>query len=144
MKTMDVIIIILPAILGFITSKICNLGNDAGIKIKARPPPEVFAIVWSILYILIGLSWFMYRKNINKKIVVDLLYLILIILLNGWVVMYSCKKNKKNALYILPLSILCNLILILYTLNTMSSYLLLPLFVWLNFAMLLNYSEVNI
>lgn len=143
MKVIDLLIILLPSLFGFITSRFCNVGNKAGIEIKARPPPVVFGIVWFILYVLIGISWMKLRNVYKSKNIVNILYIILIFLLNSWVIVYGCGKNKKNALYILPISILFNLILILYSLNTISSYLLLPLLVWLNFAMLLNYTEVN-
>jgi tryptophan-rich sensory protein len=144
MRIIDIIIVLIPALSGFLTSRICNVGNEAGVEVKARPPPIVFGIVWSILYVLIGISWMLLRNcNCKNRNVVDILYITLIILLNSWVVMYGCKKNKKYALYVLPISILCNLILVMYGLNSISSYLLLPLLVWLNFAMLLNYTEVN-
>jgi benzodiazapine receptor len=144
MTLSNLIIFSLPTIASLVTSKFCPMGKEAGVKINARPPPYVFAVVWTILYILMGLSWVTSRNcKCKDNNIIDTLYVTLIVLLNFWVVKYGCNKDKKGALYILPFTILVTLILIVYSLNTISSYLLLPLLVWLIFAMLLNYTEVN-
>ncbi len=146
MNITNVIFFSLPTIASLITSAFCPMTKEAGSTINARPPPIVFGIVWTILYILLGISWVSSRNSqYMNKTIIDILYVSLIILLNFWIVKYGCDKDKKGALYTIPFSILLTLILILYNLNTktVSSYLLLPLFVWLMFAMMLNYTEVN-
>jgi benzodiazapine receptor len=120
------------------------MSKDSGVQINARPPSYVFAVVWTILYILLGISWVHSRNcKCNNSKIVDTLYITLIALLNYWIVKYGCDKDPKSALFILPFTILLTLILIVYSLGTASSYLLLPLLVWLIYAMLLNYTEVN-
>jgi tryptophan-rich sensory protein len=138
----EIIIFLLPSILSFLVSKICPVGNQSGVIIPARPPPIVFGVVWTILYGFIGLAWVLSRRCCEKKFI-NVLYIILIGLLNLWVINYGCNKDSKSALYVMPFCILVTMILIMYQGNTISSYLLLPLLVWLFFAMLLNYTEVN-
>jgi benzodiazapine receptor len=144
MNFTNLIIFSIPTVASLITSKFCPMSKDSGSKINARPPSYIFAVVWTTLYILLGISWVMSRNcKCNNSNIIDILYVTLVILLNYWIVKYGCDKDPKNALFVLPFIILITLILIVYSIGTVSAYLLLPLFVWLNYAMLLNYTEVN-
>ena len=119
-----------PLFTAYLTIAICPMKKNSGIYIKFRPPSYIFAIVWPILYLLLGLAWVISKKN-------SIIYLILSLLLCYWLVVYSCQKNKNTALVVLLLSIL--LTLICYTVSKkISQLLLLPLIVWLNFAVLLS------
>ena len=69
-------------------------------------------------------------------------YFLLSISLCGWLIVYSCQNNKKSAIFVLLTSILLSLFC--YTISkNLSKLLLLPLIVWLNFALLLNVFEVS-
>lgn len=142
MKLIDLIIFFTPIILSLIISRFCNVSSDSGSNINARPPPYVFGIVWTILYIFIGISW-IYLRHYQNKNIVDALFIVLNILLNFWIIKYNCNKDKKGALFVFPFIILTTLILIVYGGGTISTYLLLPLLVWLIYAMMLNYTDVN-
>ena len=98
MKLIDIIIFLIPLISGYTMSLICPMKKESGSNIPARPPAWVFGVVWPILYILMGLSWVLLRKEKNKTIV-DILFFLLIITLNSWLFSYSCLKKKKIALY---------------------------------------------
>jgi len=133
----------IPLFLGYFTSSFCKIGSmNAGENIKARPPAFVFGIVWPILYSFLGYSWLLMKdlKNIN------LLFLTNCLLGSLWIYYFACKKNKKNALYVILFMILCGQIIYTYALQnniTLASYLILPYNIWLMFALLLNYKEVN-
>ena len=130
-----------PMIIGFIVSSQCKMGKDSGKSIKFRPPGYIFGIVWPILYILLGLSWINSIKN-TKNPWIDKMYLGLSSLLALWIVVYSCMKDKKNAIYVLLLSMViigCLMILI----PEKSKLMLIPLTVWLSFAILMNTTEVQ-
>jgi tryptophan-rich sensory protein len=137
---LDYLIIILPSIIGFGSSMICNVQKDAGSTVSFRPPPFVFSIVWPILYILLGFSWY-YCRKINKK-VADVFYLILNLTLALWIFVYSCKNNKKYAIYVLLLAFI--FAMCCYTLgDTKSKLMIVPLIGWILFATLLNIFEVQ-
>jgi tryptophan-rich sensory protein len=131
----------LPAGIGFLTGALCPLRN-AGSSIPARPPGYVFGIMWTLLYILVGLAW-IYASRIHWMY--DVAFLALSLLLASWTVVYGCGNGKKAALYILLLNLLAA------TMITISLVLhgcfwalsLVPLVIWLIFATMLNYTEVN-
>ncbi len=73
--------LILPLLFVYVPSILFPV-KGAGSDIPFRPPPIVFAIVWPILLILLGISWY-------KRINLSIYYLILSILLGAWVVIYN-------------------------------------------------------
>lgn len=136
----DIILFLLPMFSGYITSYFCPIGKMAGITVNARPPPFVFMIIWPILYILTGLSWVNANNDdSNNKLIVNVLYGLLTLFLSLWTYFYGCQNNREYALYTLPVAILLILIILMYD----PTYLLLPLIVWLFFAMMINFAEVN-
>lgn len=136
----DIVLFFLPMVTGYVSSYLCPIGSNAGIVVNARPPSCVFMIIWPILYILLGLSWVNANNNHkNNKLIVNILYGLLTLCLSSWTYFYGCESNKLLALYTLPVSILLILIILLYN----PTFLLLPLLVWLFFAMMINFEEVN-
>lgn len=128
-------IVALPSILGYITSMICGPTKDAGKTVRFRPPGWVFGIVWSILYIMLGVAWSRHMEYTS-------LFITLQLLLNGWLVMYGCVKNKVYSLYILYLSVV-NVLHLIVSIDSSNRYLLIPLFVWLQFASLISSHEIQ-
>ena len=135
--------IFLPIALGYISSFSCGMSKTSGQNVKFRPPSITFAIVWPLLYIMLGLSWYMSLQHESDKILINGLYGMLVFLLTAWVIAYSCKKNKKIAVYILLMSIMASLMTFTVG-NTPSKLLLCPLIGWLIFATMLNTTEVQL
>jgi len=114
-------------------------------QIIFKPPSYVFAIVWPILLILIGLSWF-----INKNL--TYFYIILTFLLSFWILIYN--YSKILGFIDILLTILFILYLIIQKIENknkniiniknlnISSILLMPLVLWLSFASYLNYNSI--
>ena len=59
----DYIFFLLPLLVGFGTAGICRTTSSAGATVKFRPPPWVFSVVWTVLYLFIGLSWVYFAEN---------------------------------------------------------------------------------
>ena len=57
--------LIMGTIIGLVTSNSIEYNNL--IKPPVSPPSILFPIVWSILYLLMGISYFIYKKNIDTK-----------------------------------------------------------------------------
>ena len=129
------LIILLPLILNYFTAFFCSPTSDSGKTVKFRPNSIYFALIWPILYILLGLAWYHSHS-------VSLLYIILTLLLCLWLIVYSCIKNKQISIYILFLILMS--ILFCYTNSTIiSKNLLIPLMIWCLFATLLSLFEFN-
>jgi tryptophan-rich sensory protein len=131
----DYIVLLLPLISGYSVSSICRPEKSSGQSVKFRPAPWVFGVVWPILYLLLGFAWTQSRQY-------SLFYIILNILLNLWLIVYVCQKNKIGGIYIILLSLL-SLVYILISVKKQIKYYLVPLLVWLLFALLLNTFEVQ-
>lgn len=138
MNKYDYFRLIYALLLGYAISYKCKMDENDGKVVNFRPPSIVFSIIWPILYILLGFSW-IYAKNKKYN---DILYFILSSLLAIWLMIYSCIDDKKNAIYILLLTILTIIILIIKSPDK-SRILLSPLLVWIFYALLLNTTEVQ-
>ena len=128
-----------PMIAGFVVSNFCKMVRS-GVNVKFRPPPYVFGIVWPILYILLGLSWI--NSNPDKNMNLEIMFFILSSLLAYWIVVYACQKNKKNAVFVM-LAIILNIALLMVQIPKKSQLYLVPLGVWIFFAMLLSTTELQ-
>lgn len=131
----DFFLLFAPLISGYTMSAYCGPSKTAGASVKFRPPAWVFGIVWPILYILIGLTWIK-SKHLSFR------FVILLILLNLWLLVYVCQKNKVGGVYIIFLSLLAALY-IFTDLDKSTKYLFIPLLIWLLFAGFLNTFEVQ-
>jgi len=138
----NIIVIFIPIIIGFISAFSCTM-SDSGKNIKFRPPSWVFSVGWSILYILLGFSWYYTLENSNNKYLVNIMYSLLVLVLALWVYIYACRNDKKNAVYIILLSLILTLMCFVINNNMNSKLLIVPLFVWLIFALIMNTTEVQ-
>jgi|UniRef100_A0A6C0CC61 benzodiazapine receptor len=106
------------------------ISKDSGEKLWFRPPPYVFMIVWPILLLLIGYSWYLRPKLV-------FFYAILTLLLSSWSMVWN--NSKFYAFINIICTLLFTLFLILYKYVKKSSILLVPLLLWLSFASVINY-----
>lgn len=133
-----------PILIGMTASRLYPMSN-AGSSVKARPPGWVFGVMWSILYLLIGISWTSISANSKHYELFNCVFIFLNIMLFSWVMVYT-KLGSKTALYYLMI-ILSFVGMFIWTLTiykqNKSAFLLFPLFFWCLFASMLNLSEVN-
>ena len=139
MNKYDLLRLFYPMVAGFVVSKFCKM-EKSGVTVKFRPPGYVFGIVWPILYILLGLSWINSNPSSNKK--VELLYFVLSSLLAYWIVVYACQKNKRNAVFIM-LALILNIGVLMVQIPKKSQLYLVPLGIWLLFALLISTTEIQ-
>ena len=125
--------LLLGGIVGFITSK--ESMNYNGIV-----DGWVFPIVWSILYILMGISSYIVRNNkelmsiYKVNLVINLLWPIIFFILNFKVFGFF---------WILLLILVVGYMMYkFYNKNKISAYLLIPYLLWLIFASILNLMEI--
>ena len=144
--------ILIPLLVGTTSSVLSKIiGNIANvamysdlIKPTFAPPSLVFPIVWTILYILMGISAYKIWKMGYCKIPVrdSLFYYILQLFLNFmWSILFFGLGLRLTALIDVLLLIIVIIIMNLkfYKLNKKSFYYNIPYLLWLAYAAVLNY-----
>ncbi len=125
------------------TSSSVNSEWYYSVKPAITPPNWVFPIVWNILFFLMAISLYLIVLNKNRKknkkaITVFGINLFLNLL---WTFFYFRMQNPLLAFYEIAVLWISILILIFdaYEVDKLSSYLLIPYFLWVSFATVLNY-----
>ena len=112
------------------------------------PPPVVFGIVWSILFVMIGLSlaivasaWGAAGRGIALAA-----FAIHFIVNQSWTAVFFGMQEMMAALMILGIGIgsLAVAMALVFRVRRMAAALLLPYFAWLCFAAVLNYQFITI
>lgn len=128
---------VIGTLLGGGTEQIYALIN----KPPLSPPGIVFPIVWSVLYLLMGISaYFLSNERNSKTSELLKLYWIQLILNALWPLVFWRLKTYILAALIIIFILLLVAIITLKSLkiNKLSSYLLVPYVIWLLFALYLN------
>lgn len=115
------------------------------IKPSFNPPSWVFGPVWTILYLLMGISLYLIiSKGLKKKEIKAAVNLFVwqLIANCAWSIIFFGMKNVQLALIeiIVLLVLVFTTIQKFYMINRVAAYLLVPYFLWGNFATLLTYS----
>lgn len=134
--------ILTPLIGGSIVGLIINKSIDYNYLVNPplSPPSYLFPIVWSILYLLIGTSYYIYRKNNNDDSLTIRLYYIQLILNYLWsIIFFTLKLRTLAVIWIIVLAItIIYLMIRFYKEERTSFYLLIPYILWVLFATYLN------
>ena len=134
--------ILIPVILGSMVGLIVSRFMDYNTLEKPflSPPGFLFGIVWTILYILMGISYGILDKNnlINNKIK-SIYYLQLAVNLIWPILFFVFKIRFFSIIWIIILVILViYMITTFYKKNKLSAYLQIPYLLWTIFATYLN------
>lgn len=115
------------------------VGNSVEGLIKPLfyPPNILFPIVWTILYFLISISFYVVSKEDNPPYKI---YFLQLIVNSLWTVIFFGLKLRLLAFFWLMLLIILVAIMFVkfYNRNKKSAYLLVPYMIWLVFAGYLN------
>lgn len=144
-KLISIILIIFPSVIGFssylITSKNMDLYTTIT-KPPLSPPPMVFMIAWTILYILMGIAVAMYFSKRDKaNITAGMISFFVQLALNFvWSIIFF---NQRNFLLALVCLIALWLVVIYMTteylkVSRWAGILSIPYICWLSFAAYLN------
>ena len=126
--------LVLGAIVGLITSgESSNYGGPV--------PGWIFPVVWSILYILMGISSYLVSDNKN---LLKIYYINLGVNLLWPIIFFSFGLKTLGFFWILLLIVIVGYMIYLFNKeNKLSSYLLIPYILWLVFAAFLNLSMIK-
>lgn len=132
--------VLLGAAVGLLTMG--SMDYDTLVQPPLSPPGWLFPIVWTILYVLMGLSYGMIRETGKSESAVSLLYYVQLGVNLLWPIAFFVLKWRLFAFFwLLLLDILVLLMLFrFYRKNKTSGLLQLPYAVWVVFATYLNLS----
>ena len=100
------------------------------------PPAIVFPIVWSILYILMGISYYLYKNNGNNNINLIKTYYLQLFFNLAWSIFFFILKWRLFTIFwtIALLILVIYLLYLFYQEYKISAYLNIPYLIWLIFA----------
>ncbi|MDY5626429.1 MAG: TspO/MBR family protein [Clostridia bacterium] len=118
---------------------------NALIKPSFAPPSYIFGIVWTILYILIGIASFLVVKGgIENSGVTEAFkaYIFNLVMLFLWPLVFFNLNNLWLSLLIIIIALFTavSVFFKFYSINKAAGYLYLPLVLWILFATVLNIS----
>lgn len=126
------------AIVGLITSGYMDYSDM--VKPPLSPPGIVFPIVWTILYILMGISYFIATKDNEDNKELDQIYLLQLLVNFMWPIIFFVLEMYFTAFLWIILLLILVIVMIkeLLKANKISGYLQIPYLIWLLFATYLN------
>lgn len=138
-----VIVFVFAAAGSLFTARNVNDGWYAAVKPVIAPPNWIFGPVWTALYILIGLSIYFawIKSNSHQKYWLVGLFGINLVLNASWSYFFFGKHEILLAFYVLMGIWLSIIALLVYTFRICKSsfYSIIPYFLWVSFAGILNY-----
>lgn len=132
--------VIVGAIVGFITSSFIDYNSL--VQPPLAPPSILFPIVWSILYVLMGISYGILESNSLVDSDINLIYYLQLFVNALWSIFFFVLKWRFFAfLWILLLLVLVVIMIIkFYRKNKISGFLQIPYLLWVTFATYLNFA----
>ena len=135
--------ILIPLILGALVGFISGSGSNYKelIQPSFAPPSWLFPVVWSILYILMGISDYLVKEELNNNSSLKIYKLQLAVNLLWSFPFFTFKWYLFAFIWIILLIVLViKMIKEFLSINKTAAYLQIPYLLWIIFAAILNYS----
>ena len=130
--------VLVGALVGLITSGAMNYSMLN--KPPLSPPGWLFPIVWTILYILMGVSYGILKSNNQTDEEIDYIYYLQLVINALWSIIFFVFKWRLFAfLWIILLIVaVVQMIRKFYEKNRLAGLLQIPYLIWITFAAYLN------
>ena len=130
--------VIIGGVVGFIINKFIDY-NDL-IKPPFAPPSFIFPVMWSVLYILMGISYGILKSNNKVDTNINIIYYLQLGVNALWSVFFFILKIRLFSIIWILLLIITIILMItkFYSKSKLSSYLQIPYLIWTLFATYLN------
>lgn len=136
--------ILIPVVIGFIIGLITNSSIDYAIinRPKISPPGWIFPVVWTILYILMGISYGLLIENKKNDLKTKSIYIAQLFLNYSWSIIFFTLKLRFLAIIWIILLVIFVIIMIVnfFKRNKISGILQIPYLLWCLFATYLTIS----
>lgn len=132
--------VIVGAIVGFITSRFIDYNSL--IQPPLAPPGILFPIIWSILYVLMGISYGILESNSLVNYNINSIYYLQLFVNALWSIFFFVFKWRFFAFLWVLLLLVLVIIMIkrFYHKNKISGLLQIPYLFWVAFATYLNFA----
>lgn len=134
--------ILVPVLVGVIVGVIISPFMDYGSleKPPLAPPGIVFPIVWTILYVLMGVSYGILKSNKLTDRSIDKIYYVQLLVNALWSIFFFVLKCRLfSFIWILLLAVLILVMIVrFYEKNKIAGLLQIPYLLWVLFASYLN------
>ena len=140
-KKLSFLIIPLPIVVGFLSSFLSDTMADDIKQPPLTPPDWLFPIVWTVLYLLIGISAYLVLKSNDYKINDGIKYFFYQLAVNFvWPIIFFRFEMYATAVVVLAILILLTIATIceFKKTNKTAAWLMVPYLAWLLFALYLN------
>jgi tryptophan-rich sensory protein len=140
-------------LLGIVSGRVANSGYgnpwfDALVKPELMPPGATFGIVWTILYILLGLSIaiILNARGAKGRGLAIGLFVAQMLLNFSWSPVFFGMHQVRTALFIIlaMLAISAVVTVLFLRIRRTAGLLMLPYLAWLAFASILNYQIIQL
>lgn len=134
-------------LLGFGAGQIAGSGEDnrwfmALVKPAAQPPGWVFGVVWSIMYVLMGLAFTLVfcARGARLRAIALVLFIVHLVLNLFWTPYFFGMHEVSNAFYLLVAIFVAAFVttLLFGRIRALAAWLMVPYLAWLCFAAILN------
>lgn len=137
-----VVSILIPVIVGLVVGLITSPTMDYFNLQKPflAPPGAVFPIVWTILYILMGISYAILKTNYLNDKEIDKVYYTQLVVNALWsIIFFNLEWRLLAFIWIILLAVLvANMIVKFYDKNRVAGLLQIPYILWILFAAYLS------
>ena len=132
--------VIIGAIVGFITSSFMDYNSL--VQPPLAPPSILFPIVWSILYVLMGVSYGILESNSLIDSDINSIYYLQLFVNALWSIFFFVFKWRFFAFLWILLLLVLVIIMIqkFYNKNKVAGLLQIPYLLWIAFATYLNFA----
>lgn len=134
--------ILIPVIIGGITGLIISGAMDYNSLEKPflAPPSILFPIIWTVLYVLMGVSYGILKSNNLVDSDINTIYYLQLFVNVLWpIIFFNLKWRLFAFIWILLLAILVLIMIIrFYKKNKLAGLLQIPYLLWVSFASYLN------
>lgn len=130
--------LICGSIIGLLTSSFIDYNTL--IKPPLSPPGYIFGIVWPILYLLMGISYYLLKKDNYDTQKESIIYYSQLFVNLLWSIFFFVLKWRLFTVFwtILLLGLVIYMIILFFKKNKVSAYLNIPYLIWLIFATYLS------
>ena len=130
--------VIIGGVVGFIINKFIDY-NDL-VKPPFAPPSFIFPVMWSVLYILMGISYGILKSNNKVDTNINIIYYLQLGVNALWSIFFFVLKIRLFSIIWILLLIITIVLMItkFYSKSKLSSYLQIPYLIWTLFATYLN------